>query len=142
LKKDRETQERFIELRAEGRSYAAIATEIDVSKPTLMKWGIEFEEQIDQCQGLALESLVEQYRMKKQTRIEDLFKLLQRIRLEMDNRDFGDVPTHRLVMIQNQIEGQIQEELKHRAIPSGERVDLTEESLDSLMPRKMLPIDR
>ncbi|MGZ4885497.1 MAG: hypothetical protein ACXVI7_09170 [Halobacteriota archaeon] len=50
--KDNKTKERFIELRGQGLPLARIAAEINVSKPTLINWGHEFREEIDNAQAI------------------------------------------------------------------------------------------
>ena len=53
--KDLQTKEKFIELRARGLSFNKIAEEIEVSKPTLLKWSSEFSEEIANRRFLASE---------------------------------------------------------------------------------------
>ena len=43
-------QNRFLTLRAEGKSYDAIAKELKKSKPTLMQWSKLFESEIKDLQ--------------------------------------------------------------------------------------------
>ena len=50
--KDIHTKERFIELRGQGLSLAAIAAEIGVSKPTLINWERDLKERIDNVQAV------------------------------------------------------------------------------------------
>ena len=41
--KDAQTQQQFVLLRAEGRSFNRIAEELNVSKPTLINWSRKFQ---------------------------------------------------------------------------------------------------
>lgn len=45
--KDQATREEFIRLRAEGYSFAKISQQINVSKPTLIKWSRQYAKEID-----------------------------------------------------------------------------------------------
>jgi len=54
-------QEEFIHLRAQGYSLAAISKQLNVSKPTLIKWHQEFEEKIDNLRYEACEALIVEY---------------------------------------------------------------------------------
>ena len=54
-------KEKFIEMRAQGISFAKISKESNVSKPILIEWNREFEKEIAHLQFLATEELLEQY---------------------------------------------------------------------------------
>ena len=47
MRKSEATRKRFIKLRAQGYTFRAIQKEINVSRPTLIKWSRWFEKQID-----------------------------------------------------------------------------------------------
>jgi len=94
--KDQETKERFIELRAKGLSYAKIAEELKTSKQTLIDWGAEFKEEIENLRAVSLEALQEQFLLSKEKRLEAFGGLLQRIGAELQARDLGDVDTPKL----------------------------------------------
>ena len=57
--KNKETTEKFIELRALGKTYDEIKTELEVSKPTLVKWSRKFKEEITLLRQALTERLVE-----------------------------------------------------------------------------------
>src|SRR5512146_270209 len=54
---DVETQQRFVFLRAEGWSFARIAEDLQVSKPTLIKWSRKFQFDIQNQRAIIVESL-------------------------------------------------------------------------------------
>jgi transposase len=56
---DAETQQRFVLLRAEGRSFTRIAEELNVSKPTLIKWSRKYQFEIQNQHAINLEALQE-----------------------------------------------------------------------------------
>ncbi|MGA3015003.1 MAG: hypothetical protein ABSD71_13325, partial [Bacteroidales bacterium] len=61
LSKDK--QEKFIELRAKGYSFDRIVKEIEVSKPTLIKWQTEFQNEIKNFEYAIYQGLIEKYKL-------------------------------------------------------------------------------
>jgi len=57
--KSREIIEKFIALRALGETYDEIKIELEVSKPTLVRWGREFKEEITLLRQALTKRLVE-----------------------------------------------------------------------------------
>jgi len=94
-----ELQERFIELRAEGRSYADIAADLDVSKPTLIAWAKDLADDISNAKTIRLDALFERYRVGKAKRIEAFGKRLDAILTELDTRDLAEVKTDALLAL-------------------------------------------
>lgn len=91
-----DTQERFIELRANNESYASIATKLGVSKTTLIKWARDYEYEIHNQRSLNLDALQEQFKVGKQYRIQMLGERLQKLQDEASSRDLSEVPTYKL----------------------------------------------
>ena len=55
--KDQETQQRFIHLRSQGRSFAGIAQELNVARGTLFNWSRKFRFEIQNIRAMELEAL-------------------------------------------------------------------------------------
>lgn len=89
----------FIQLRAEGRSFNAIAKELQVSKQTAINWSKELEEEIVTRRAVELEALLEEYNLTKQGRLRSLGSLLSRLQSEVDSRDLSEVPTEKLIAL-------------------------------------------
>ena len=137
--KSTEQKQEFIRLRACGRSYQAIAEQIGVSKPTLLKWAVELGNEIKQAQGLEFQSLLESYEMSKRIRLETLLKLHQRIQAEIDKRELADIPTCKLIDLAGNLAGRIQAELAGAGIPTGEKENILDTlTTDSIIS---LPVD-
>ena len=96
---DMATKERFIELRAEGRSYADIAAELNISKPTLIAWGKELQKEVANARTLRLDMLFEKYAVAKAKRVEVFGKRLDTILAELDTRNLANVPTGALLKL-------------------------------------------
>lgn len=92
-------KERFIELRAEGRSYADAAALLGVSKTTLIAWGRELREDVTAAKRLRTEALFERFAVSREKRIEAFGKRLKAILAELDKRDLKDVKTDALLSL-------------------------------------------
>lgn len=94
--KDMSEKERFIERRAEGWSFDRIASELNLSKQTLINWSREFQLEIANLKALRLDSLRERYAVGQAKRVELFGKTLDRLDQELAKRDFDNVSTEKL----------------------------------------------
>lgn len=65
-----ETKQRFVELCAEGMSFAKIAEELGVSKPTLIAWSKEYAIDVQNLRETKLEEIREKYYASHKERVE------------------------------------------------------------------------
>lgn len=70
-------KQKFISLRAEGFSFDEISKRIKISKPTLIKWGKEFENEIREIRKIADEMFIFEEKIKRNNRA-------KRIRIELE----------------------------------------------------------
>lgn len=91
-----EEKEKFIELRAEGMSFARISDAIGKSKPTLIKWSQELEIEIQNMRAIEQEALREKYLITKEKRLEMLGASLDKIKEEIAKRDLSEISTEKL----------------------------------------------
>lgn len=105
-------KDKFVELRAQGRSFVSIAEEIDVSKPTLIEWSREMHEQIRNLRAINDEALREKYRLTKQHELEILSRQLEAVEKEIEQRALADVPTDKLYGVLFKLMGEAREERK------------------------------
>ena len=108
---DLQTQQRFIALRAEGWSFARIATELNVSKPTLINWSRKFQYQIQNLRAIALEELQEKWLAAQTDRIAALGERLRKVEDELQKRDLSSVSTSGLYSRANSLRRQLQHEI-------------------------------
>lgn len=94
---DRDTENRIIELRARGKSYSTIASELKIGKQTALDVCKKYKEQIATLQALELEQLYEEQRITSTERITAIASLMHRVREEIDRRDLTQVPTEKLI---------------------------------------------
>jgi len=92
-----ETKERFIELRAKGWSFDKIAKETGKAKQTLIDWSKDLQDEVANRKALELEVLYETYYLLKEAKIKKYGAILSKITNELENRDFNNVPTGRLL---------------------------------------------
>ena len=95
--KPQEQKADFIRMRAEGKSYTAIAETLNISKSTCTSWERELKDQIAQLKGEQLEELYTAYFMTKETRIKKLGETLERINTALDDVDLSTMPPEKLL---------------------------------------------
>lgn len=110
--KDIKVKERFIELRAGGQSFDKIAQELKTSKPTLMKWAKEFENEISELMFVEFESLFERYKMLRVERVRRYGEQLELIREALKEKDLKDVSATKLLDMALVLEDRIQGEMR------------------------------
>ena len=105
--KDLETKERFVELRAQGRSFDSIAKELNVSKTTLITWSRELEKEINNAKYLAYQRLIEQYKLTKIERADLIMQALQRVNDAIGQKDVNAMSIKELLMLSDKLENQL-----------------------------------
>lgn len=98
--KSNEMKKKFIELRAKGISFRKISESLKVSKKTLIEWSKELEREITNLKAIEMEELQEMYYVQKQKRIELFGSQLEQIIKELDQRNFSDMSTEKLLELQ------------------------------------------
>jgi hypothetical protein len=93
---DEKIVQRFIELRAEGQTFARIATELNVSKPTLIAWSRKHQFQIQNLKAVEMEALAGRWLATVTERVNALGEQLQRIEGELAQRDVTQLTTAQL----------------------------------------------
>lgn len=117
---DRDTENRIITLRARGKSYASIASEVKVSKQTALDTCKKYKEQIATLQALELEELYETQRITSTERITAIASLMQRVRAEIDSRDLSTIPTEKLIELYLKQTSALKEEIIEPTFKSSE----------------------
>lgn len=114
MAKTTEEIEKFIELRAKGLSYDRIAEQTGISKPTLLKWSNQYGRELEQAHYFELHSLLAQYGLLKQQRIEGISILLQAVMEELKQRatpeTLSRIPTDKLLGLYMTLEGRLKED--------------------------------
>jgi hypothetical protein len=93
---DQENVARFVMLRSQGWSFNRIATELGVSKPTLIKWSRQHQFTIQNLRATETEALADKLFKPRQQRWEAMARDLARVEDELAKRKLEDIPTARL----------------------------------------------
>jgi hypothetical protein len=107
---DAETQQKFVLLRSQGRSFARIAEDLKVSKPTLIKWSRKFQYEIQNQRAINLEALQEKWLTARDVRVNALGEQLRQVEAELAKRDITELSTVRLFSLAQSLRRQIQHE--------------------------------
>jgi hypothetical protein len=88
--KGTDTKQKFIELRADGKSLRKCASQLHMSKTTCSEWDKELAVQIASRKNERLEELYKEYGMVKEARIKRLGEILQSLDDEINDRIAND----------------------------------------------------
>ena len=108
---DTETIARFVFMRSQGWSFNHIAVELNVSKPTLIKWGRQHQFEIANLRATETEGLAERIFRQRHERWEILARQLKRLEEEIEKRDLEEIPASRLHGIAAALRAEINREL-------------------------------
>ena len=97
--KSLEDKEKFIQLRANGHSYQAISSMINVSEPTLYQWSKEFSQSIKTLKTMREEAIYQEFAATKEARIRLLGEQIERVKEELSTRDLTYISTEKLYVI-------------------------------------------
>ena len=137
--KNLDTKLRAIELRAQGNSLIAIAELIGVRRQTVADWLIDCEEEVDNLKAMELDALREAFLISKRKRLEQLTARLEQIRAEIDKRGFADVPTEKLLELEEDARKALENECSGACIRSEQ--ELKKAKVDK-MPAPRLTVAR
>ena len=106
---DENTVQRFIELRAQGWTYARLMTELNVSKPTLIAWSRKHQFQIQNLKTIELEALGEKWLASTTDRVNALGEQLRKVEAALGQRDVGELTTPQLHALARSLRRQIEQ---------------------------------
>lgn len=115
-----EEKQKFIELRAKGKSFDVISQELNISKPTLIKWSGELYEEVQEAHYFELENLVEKYKLGRKARFESYCVILRKAIDELQDRAeeelFREIPTEKLLNLVEKVEERVEAETKRELV--------------------------
>lgn len=97
----------FVELRATGLSYEAIAQQLGVSKQTIVSWSKEMRIEIKNAQTITADALLKSFSLQYEARIERLCNLIKKLNEELVMRDFSDLTTKEIIELTSKLFGQL-----------------------------------
>ena len=101
--------DKFIELRAQGWTLAHIATELHVSKRTLVDWNREYAADIQSLCTAELELLQEKFLASREEELNRLARLHKDVEDELANRRLRSVPTDKLFRVAAELRQELQQ---------------------------------
>src|SRR5436309_15820821 len=110
-----ETQDKFIELRAQGWTLGHLAGELHVSKRTLVDWNRHFAADIQSLRALELEALQEKFVASREEDLNRLTRLQKDVQDELAGRCLKYVPIEKLF----RIAADLRQEIKQMRLESG-----------------------
>jgi hypothetical protein len=99
---------KFIELRAQGWSLRHIATELHVSKRTLVDWNRQCAADIRSLQAVEMELLQEKFLASREEELTRLVRLQKDVDDELANRTLKFVPIDKLFRLAIELRHEIQ----------------------------------
>jgi hypothetical protein len=94
---DENTVQRFIDLRVQGWSFARIAQELNVSRPTLIAWSRKHQHTIANLAAIERENRISQFLASGEERIRQFGEQLRAAEAELAKRDLAALSTGRLL---------------------------------------------
>lgn len=136
--KTQNEKKRFIELRAKGLSYDKISKELEISKPTLIKWNDELKNEIANLRYFEFESIIAEYSLSKLNRLESFSIILSKALEELKERSFDEISIKDLVNVVFQMNQKIQTEVGNLKFHT-EEYDIDESFKMDVLKEKTLP---
>ena len=107
---DDKTVQRFIDLRVQGWSFARLATELNVSKPTLIAWSRKHQHTIANLVAIEREERLNQLLATSEERLRRLGAELRAAEAELATRDLAALSTGRLLSHLESLRRQVRRE--------------------------------
>jgi len=95
--KSHEDKTEFIRMRAEGMSYTAVSSKLNISKSTCSQWERELKDEIYKLKHEKLNELYESYHMTKEGRVQRLGNTLNRINDALAKVDLSTLSPEKLL---------------------------------------------
>lgn len=120
MTKTLEEKQKFIELRAQGKSFESISKELNVSKPVLLKWNGELIDTIREAQFYELENIVEKYSLMRAKRFEVhsqlLSSALEELKQRAESNKLKTLSTEKLFQLVEQLEERIEKDTSKKLL--------------------------
>lgn len=120
-----EQKERFLELRITGETFEKIASELSVSKQTLINWSkdLEIKDSLDIARSIRYQAILNQYEATKRDKIEFYSLLSQKVKNEISSIDLSMVRPEKLLDILIKCDARLSDLVKGRKFGGGNPFD-------------------
>jgi len=106
-----EQENKFLELRVQGKSLKSISNEMDIPTDVLLEWEFELADDILNAKSIEYDRIIEERDLASISRFKYLTELYEKLRAELDKRDFSGLPTDKLYIILNDVYERIQNQM-------------------------------
>lgn len=89
--------EKFIELRASGKSFKEISFELSIPLSNILELSKKYSYEINNLKAIELDDISNKYQISKSQRIEFIGSLLSKFKNELNSRDLSDIPSDKLI---------------------------------------------
>lgn len=102
-------KQKFISLRAEGISFGEIANRINISKPTLIKWSKEFEDEIRQIRKSVDDMFIFEEKIKRKNRAKRIRNELEKAYKALEKTNYDKLSKKEIIQIVDKLESKFAE---------------------------------
>ena len=117
-------KEKFVNLRAQGKSFAEIADILDVARSTLFNWQADLTNELREQRFVEYDSLCRQNHLTRKELLERNIELLKRIDSEIDSSESAKANIKDFFKLRDFLLSKILKELNSANIRIGEKTDL------------------
>jgi hypothetical protein len=110
-----DAQDKFVELRAQGWTLPHIATELHISRRTLVEWGRHYATDIQAMRAEEAELLKEKFLASREEDLNRLARLQKDVEDELSNRELKFIPIEKLFRLATELRQQIKETLQNNS---------------------------
>ena len=110
IMKEQETIDKFLQLRAEGKSFDKIVKLLNVSKTTLIKWGNNYLGEIAKLKEIRYEQILEKYKLTQEDRLIRLAKELNLAWESFEQKDYESLTKREIMQIIMRLEENLRKE--------------------------------
>lgn len=102
-------KQKFISLRAEGFSFDEISKRINISKPTLIKWSKEFENEIREIRKIADEMFIFEEKIKRKNRAKRIRNELEKAYKALEKTKYDKLSKKEIIHLIDKLESKFAE---------------------------------
>lgn len=114
MTKSLEEVSKFIELRARGESFEKISKALQVSKPVLLKWEVQYSSQVEESQFFELQAVLESSQVMRQARVQAFSSMLgaalQELRARAESQALQEMSLEKLLSMALTLEERLSKE--------------------------------
>ena len=123
--KDKQQQQEFINLRANGKSFDFISKQLNIAKNTLIKWNKDLHKEVSNLEYLQYQDLIEQFSVQKQERIKALLERQKKLNESIFEIDYSSLSAKDLLLLQKQTEKALKQEIEGITFYTGTLINPT-----------------